>query len=172
MMSTVYFIGDTHFGHNKISEKFRPQFSSDEEHNQVIHENILSVAGKNNQLWLLGDIFFKQSEFWRLGEYAKAFQTVNITLGNHCHSQTFIEARKYKNVKIHGIVKKYGHWISHAPIHECELYRANSIHGHCHDKVVDNPNYVCVSCEQVNYTPISLEEVNQRFEQRRQEYES
>ena len=163
-MSAVYFIGDCHFGHNGISNKFRKEFSSDEEHNEVIHQNILSVRGGNNQLWLLGDIFFKQSEFWRLGEYAKAFQNVHITLGNHCHPQTFIEARKYKNVKIWGIVKKYGLWISHAPIHECELYRGKCLHGHTHSKSVGHPDYVCVSCEQVGYTPISLEGVMERFE--------
>lgn len=167
-MSANYFIGDTHFGHNKISEKFRKHFTSDEEHNQTIHDNILTCSGKNNQLWLLGDIFFNQKELWRLGEYARHFQNVHLVLGNHCHPYSFMEAKKFNNVRIHGIVKKCGMWITHAPVHPMELRGIGNVHGHTHNvqMLIDNEvdtRYTCVSCEQVDYKPISLEEVKSRI---------
>lgn len=83
-MSKHYFIADTHFGHSNIHLKFRKEFSSQEEHNETIHQNIMTTGNKQDCLWLLGDIFFKESEFWRLSAYAKKFQHVYYILGNHC----------------------------------------------------------------------------------------
>ena len=164
-MTKHYFIADNHAGHNNIHLKFRKEFPSDEEHNETIHNNILSVGTGNDCLWLLGDIFFKKSEMWRLKDYAKKFQRVYYILGNHDYPLAWREAAQYKNVSVMGVENRWGLWISHVPIPEYELYRGNSICGHLHDKQIlltdgsiDN-RYFIVSCEQVNYTPISLEEI-------------
>lgn len=168
-----YFIADMHFGHNGIHEKFRTQFTSQEEHNRTIHNNILSCGGSNNVLWLLGDTFFKASEFWRLDEYAKAYQKVNIVMGNHCDHSLPRYALQFKNVNVFGVVQKFGLWLAHVPVPDYELYRGNCIHGHLHDKrvitetkkedlygtvssKVEDQRYFCVSCENIGYKPISL----------------
>jgi calcineurin-like phosphoesterase family protein len=170
-----YFIADCHYGHSNIHLKFRKEFSSQEEHNETIHQNILNTGTKADCLWLLGDIFFKESEFWRLKEYARKFQRVYYVLGNHDKLSVVKYALQFKNVTIMGVENRWGLWISHVPIPEYELYRGNSICGHLHNKqitreVYENGAYVrtepddryfVVSCEQVNYTPISLDEIKQ-----------
>jgi calcineurin-like phosphoesterase family protein len=172
-MSKHYFIADLHFAHSNIHLKFRKEFSSQEEHNETIHNNIMTTGNKTDCLWLLGDCFFKQTEFWRLSEYAKKFQRVYYILGNHCHPSAWRYAAQHKNISIIGIENRWGFWISHAPIHECELYRGKSIHGHTHNKSVSyelsdrlgntetiiDDRYFSVSCEQVGYKPISLEDI-------------
>ena len=174
-MTKHYFIADNHYGHSNIHMKFRKEFSSQEEHNETIHQNILNTGNKTDCLWLCGDVFFKESELWRLSAYAKKFQHVYYVLGNHDISSAWRYAAQHKNVSIHGIESRWGLWISHAPIHECELYRGKSIHGHTHSKKVEftdrdcfntiyteeDLNYFCVSCEQVGYKPISLDEIKQ-----------
>lgn len=168
-MSTNYFIGDCHFSHNDIHKKFRTNFSSDEEHDNVIYENIMSCAGKRNQLWLLGDIFFKPESFWRLDEFSKYFQNVNYVLGNHCHTSVSKYAAQFDNVHIFGIQSKYGFWISHAPVHPDELRGRTCLHGHTHNVLMLDSNgeidkrYICVSCEQVDYKPITLEQIKGRI---------
>lgn len=132
-MSKLFLIGDTHFNHKGISNKFRHHFSSDLEHDETIHNNILSVRGSSHQLYLLGDIFFHPDGFSKLADYAKAFQNVHIVLGNHDHQHVFLYATKFKNVKVAGLLNKYGCWLSHAPIHPQELYRGLNVHGHCVD---------------------------------------
>jgi len=173
-----YFIADTHFGHNGICEKFRKDFSSDEEHDNFIHNNILSVADTQRTLWILGDSFFKERTFWMLEVYRQKFQQVNIVLGNHCHTGLPRYALQFKNVNVFGVQKKFGFWLTHIPVHEQELYRGKNIHGHLHTNKVgewerveygfggveqevfyENKNYFCVSCENINYTPISLSEI-------------
>jgi calcineurin-like phosphoesterase family protein len=174
-MTKHYFIGDTHFGHSNIHLKFRKEFSSQEEHNETIHQNIMSAGNKCDCLWLLGDIFFKEYEFWRLSEYAKKFQQVYYVLGNHDSKSAWRYATQHKNISILGVEQRWGLWISHVPIPDYELYRGNSVHGHMHSKTVqywetdcngnvdwcDDPRYFCVSCEQVDYKPISLDQIKE-----------
>jgi len=175
-----YFIADCHFGHSNIHLKFRKEFLSQESHNETIHQNIMNTGNKCDCIWLLGDIFFKESEFWRLKEYARKFQRVYYVLGNHDKLSVVKYAQQFKNVTIIGVESRWGLWISHIPVPQCELYRGKNIHGHLHNKkmgeweyieyefggvteerFIENKNYFCVSCEQVDYTPISLDEIKQ-----------
>ena len=169
-MSKNYLLADTHFGHNDISKKFRTEFNSDEEHNETIHNNILSCAGKRNHLWLLGDIAFGQEQFRKLWEYSLEFQSVNVVLGNHDHKD-LTEFCIRHGINVYGFVKKWGYWLSHCPIHPQELYRGKNIHGHVHtntvhdvvDREFEDKRYFNVSCENVGYKPISLQEVKERL---------
>jgi len=174
-MSKHYFIADTHFGHSNIHKKFRTQFSSDEEHNETIHENIITCGNKQDCIWLLGDIIFKESEFWRISAYAKKFQQVYLILGNHDAKSLPRYALQHKNVCVMGVEQRWGLWLTHVPVPDYELYRGNCIHGHLHSKVVErgiyeygncvatgqDQRYFCVSCEQVDYEPISLEQIKE-----------
>ena len=162
-MSKNYLIADTHFGHNGISEKFRTEFRDDESHNSTIHQNIMSVAGKRNHLWLLGDICFKEEYFRNLWEYSLYYDSVHVCLGNHDHKR-LPEFCVQHGIHVHGIVKEWGHWLSHAPIHPQELYRGKSIHGHVHSNTVEDDRYFNVSCENIGYRPISLQEIKEQME--------
>ena len=168
------FIADLHFGDTPVRRGMRKEFKDDEEHNNVIHNNILKVASTQKTLWLLGDTFTKPSEFWRLEEYRLKYQQVNIALGNHCHTGLPRYALQFKNVNVFGVLNKFGLWLTHVPVPDYELYRGNCIHAHLHDKQVSDDiedrkgnivtslidqRYFCVSCENIDYKPISLSEI-------------
>jgi calcineurin-like phosphoesterase family protein len=167
-MSKTFFIGDTHFGHNSISKKFRTEFSTDEEHDELIHKNIMKVADKRNHLYLMGDIALKVDEFYRVKSYIENFESVHIVLGNHDHksfAKFVIEHGGY----VHGLIKKWGMWLSHCPINYQERWSTTAnVHGHMHDNeimkeqdgvLIPDPYYINVSCEQINYSPISMEDI-------------
>lgn len=171
-MSKTYFIGDTHFGHNGISAKFRTHFPDDDTHHQLIHNNILDCSGKRNDLYLMGDIAFKIEYFDWIKTYTDRFRNVRLFLGNHDHKSLAAFASD-NGVLLHGILKKYGYWLSHCPIHPQEQYRSiGNIHGHTHktvitkrnsdDQEVIDPYYINVSCEHTNYAPISLEKIREK----------
>ena len=159
------FIADTHFGDTPVRRGMRKEFKDDDKHNNVIHNNILAAASTQKTLWILGDTFTKPSEFWRLGEYRLKYQQVNIVLGNHCHSSLPRYSLQFKNVNVFGVVQKFGLWLTHVPVPDYELYRGNCIHGHLHSKKVmdrdfdEDDRYFCVSCEHIDYKPISLGEI-------------
>ncbi len=170
------FIADLHFGDTPVRRGMRKEFELDEEHNYIIHNNILSEGSTQKTLWLLGDTFTKPSEFWRLEEYRLKYQQVNIVLGNHCHTGLPRYTLQFKNVNVFGVVQKFGLWLTHVPVPDYELNRGNNIHGHLHDKKVitekeiedlygtvsskgEDNRYFCVSCENIDYKPISLAEI-------------
>lgn len=168
-MSQVFFIGDLHLGHVNIA-KFRPEFSSGEEHDEYVKKQIRKCFGKRNIIWLLGDTIFHVAHEDFMNEVCENFQHVHNVLGNHCTEQTMredIQRRlyaKHPNYHIHGMVSKYGFWLSHAPIHPNELRGKHGVlHGHVHADNIDDGRYLNLSAESINYTPMTLLQIRQHF---------
>lgn len=169
-MSKTYFIGDLHYGHKAITDRYRKQFSSNQEHDAFIHNHILESSDKRNNLYLLGDVAFDVESFAYIKEYIKRFQSVSIILGNHDHKD--LAAFSTDNgAFVYGLKKKNGMWLSHCPIHPSERWNTQfNVHGHLHNNVVQkivdgmevpDPYYVNVCCEFVNFTPLSLEKIRE-----------
>ncbi len=155
-MSNIWFMSDLHLGHRNIL-KYRPEFSSIEEHDDTIIDNCNSVMHKRDILWLLGDICFTSESL----ELLKRIRgTKKIIAGNHdINAQLFTQ----EYVGFVGGLKSYkGFWLSHAPLHPDELRGKHNIHGHMHREIIDDSRYVNVCCEQTNYRPMSLEAIRTR----------
>lgn len=170
MARDIFFIADTHFGHDNIL-KFDPPrpFSSIEEHDEHIIENWNRVVKPNDKIYHLGDITFKRS-------CMKYFDRLNgikrLVLGNHDLFQMHYYTEHFQ--KIYGV--KHIHInatedadafrcaVTHVPIHSNSIERWGlNIHGHLHFNSIPDPRYFCVSVEQINYTPISLEEIKDKL---------
>lgn len=177
-MGEVFFIADTHFDHSNIltfennGRRVR-QFDSIEEMNDTIIYNWNSVVRKSNDVvYHLGDITLKQSSLPILDRLnGRKF----LVRGNHDTAKTSTYLKYFEEVfsilpfKAHGLV------LSHVPIHPSSLERWGvNVHGHLHTENImlhlganyyeKDPRYFCVSCEQINYTPISLAELTKRIE--------
>lgn len=153
-MSRVFFIADTHFGHRNIC-KYRPQFKTTKEHDEMLIQNWNKVVTKKKYIvWVLGDFMIKNKEYDMDAILYSLNGTIRIITGNHDHIKYYPQSMVWN-----GLWKKYGYWISHAPIHPMELRGKKNIHGHIHDKIIDDDRYICVCPEQINYTPISLDEI-------------
>jgi len=157
---TTFFIGDTHFGHKNIInfEGVKPfrQFTSIEEHDEELVRRWNSVVRAGDTVWHLGDFAFGSKNIAVAG---RLNGRKKLVLGNH---DLYPSAEYLKYFE-----KLYGSaplgedtMLTHIPIHESQLERfKRNIHGHLHTNKVDDPRYVCVSCEQINLTPIALEEL-------------
>ena len=165
-MANVWFLSDLHGGHKNIC-KFRTEFSSEEEHWNVIKENYHSVVTKRDHVYFLGDVCFTQERLDDLATWTAEKKI--LILGNHCSSEK-IHIRELVKVfdDIHSLFKYKGMWLSHAPLHPDELRGKVNVHGNCHYHQVGDPRYLNVCLEHTNYKPISLESVkktiNERFE--------
>ncbi len=155
-----YVIADLHIGHENLITKYkiRPFQSLEEMHGTII-ANWNKVVKKHDNVYILGDICLSNKYLHLVDElYGHKY----LVLGNHdlLSTQNYL---KLKNVnKLYGILhlSKYSVILSHAPLHESTFNRKGwevNIHGHLHDKKLHDPRYVCVSCEQVNYTPVNIE---------------
>lgn len=163
-MTEIFFIGDTHFGHANIltftdesGELIRPGFSCIDEMNELIIENWNSTVGKNDKVIHCGDVAFGKDAL----KLCKRLNGIKqLVMGNHDR----LGIQNYLDVftKVYG-AKYIGDNIAivtHIPIHKDSLRKFKlNIHGHLHTATIDCDQYFNVSCENIHYTPISLDEI-------------
>lgn len=164
---TTFFISDTHFSHANILkfEPFYRPFTTIEDHDQELIKRWNNVVNPKDIVYHLGDVVFGKDNMWKIG-YLNGDK--RLIMGNHdCYSTA--EYLKYFT-KLYGCLQWQGFCIlSHIPVNPQQLgnrYKYN-LHGHLHSKNVkitddkNDSNYVNVSVEQINLTPISWDELKE-----------
>jgi calcineurin-like phosphoesterase family protein len=165
-MSTVRLIADLHLSHQNMAT--RRGFSTIEEHDEHIIEKWNSVVHKRDVTYILGDVTMEKSAPYHLLDRLNGLK--HVVMGNHDRRQDVRKLLEHVE-SVAGMVQYKGVILTHAPIHPRELeYRFPvNIHGHIHDnqvmKMLDgweeiDERYICVSCERIDFTPKSLEELN------------
>lgn len=152
-------ISDLHLGHESMA-RYRG-FLDAYQMNQVIVENWNRVVTSPKDItFILGDITMEKTSDYYLLDYLMGIK--HVILGNHDKRQHVPELLKYVDTVSGLYYDKKRHLIfSHAPIHPSEIdfgYKKN-VHGHVHLKSLDDPRYINVSAEVINYTPVLLEEL-------------
>ena len=169
-MSTTRFIADLHLGHKNMA--LHRGFSTVEEHDEYIIKKWNSVVSKRDTTYLLGDLTMEKSTSYHLLDRLNGIK--HVVLGNHDRRQDVKKLLEHVD-SVAGMIKYKGIFLTHCPVHPMEMdYRIkHNIHGHIHEKVVEydvklfgitlfkrvDQRYHCVSCEHVDYTPKTLEEL-------------
>lgn len=164
----VYFVGDTHLGHNNIIN-YRKIFDTQTEHDTYILD-MISKLHKKDILYVLGDFIFDCDKYdYYIEQFKKIPCRIKLVMGNHDSLRLYKEDRfeiqlplfSYKNF-----------WISHCPIHKQEMRgRIGNIHSHLHGenimknilgfKVVDG-EYINVNLDINKYKLISFDEIKEK----------
>lgn len=171
----IFFISDTHFGHESPYTKFKQAdgctplrpFASAADGDEAMVERWNKVVKAEDRVYHLGDVAMSKKHLPIL--YRLNGRKVLIK-GNH-DIEDIKEYLKYFE-DIRGSHQFDGMLLTHIPVHPASLARWGfNVHGHLHGNVVkeisikgqetseSDLRYKCVSVEQINYTPISLEEV-------------
>ena len=172
-MKSIFVIGDTHFGHEKLLSAVQPDgsplrpFSSAEEMDEALIENWNSVVTPSDTVYLLGDVCIPRSGI-------KCLLRCNgrkiLFRGNHDSNFKLKELAKYFD-DIRGCFYRDGVVFSHFPVHPSNLkgpYKGN-VHGHLHchliyrDSDIDR-RYFNSCVERNNFTPVSYDTVKKYFE--------
>jgi len=180
-MRNRWFISDTHFFHENIltfekddGHKCRSEFSSVEEMNEIMVERWNARVKPGDKIWHLGDVALglKGSEY-----ETKLHPLLNrlngrkdLVIGNHDKIKNKILQNHFRRIEYW---KRYGDddsssfVLTHVPHRMDQLRKTTvNIHGHIHDKLMDEPNYISVCCEQTNYAPVHLDEILALINQR------
>lgn len=180
-MANIFFIADTHFGHESCYTKFkradgsplRPFASAKEGDEEMVRRWNLKVR-PNDKVYHLGDITMSTS-----AQSLEILDRLNgekvLIKGNHDIHKPQQYLKYFKDIR--GVHQFDGMILSHIPIHSDSLSRWKvNVHGHLHYKAVYksvyalfegegieyqivDTRYKCVSVEQIDYTPISIEEL-------------
>lgn len=175
MTKTIFVISDTHFNHHKVltfrgldGQLIRPGFKDSQEMDEIMIQNWNKVVKPNDSVYHLGDVAFAIKKNDVLNRIIpRLMGRKRLVLGNHD-----LEAKLY-----YPYFEKVMSWrqfgkdmfkrpvfLTHFPLHESSFnYREGgngiNIHGHIHEKPAPTKNHRNVSVEQINYTPVAIEEL-------------
>jgi len=161
------FTSDWHLSHANLHKFGHRDISSVDDNYEFLAEHYNGT--KRDHVIFCGDMI--------MADYDRALAFIDklpakkktLIVGNHDWERTKIDLRKVIDVfdDIGGIRSMKGTWVSHAPIHPCELDRRwLNIHGHLHDPtyeptlpVTNDPRYFNVNVDELypKYGEIMLE---------------
>lgn len=160
MAGVVRFIADLHFSHENMAR--RRGFESVYDHDQHIINQWNSVVDKRDVTYILGDVTMEKKAPYYLLDQLNGVK--HVVMGNHDRRQDSRALLNYVD-SVSGMVHYKSFFLTHCPVHPAELQYSDvrgNIHGHIHDKEVGDERYWCVSCERVDYKPITIEALLKR----------
>lgn len=164
-MQQLWFISDLHLGHIHAL-KSRSRFQTVEQHDQHIVDSILSTVTKHDTLWVLGDVILHSDSMKYLKQISDNVGHLKIVLGNHDGERkvapTLVELSTVARLYTYTVVGKYDEFLlSHVPLDPSNMQHRQkwNIHGHYHNGYEPTPHHINVSCEKLDYKPISMNNI-------------
>lgn len=156
-MYEEHFWSDLHLGHWSAL-KHRGWFATLAEYHAHVRACWLSRVKPGDKIWLVGDIALTWEGLMVLKDLP-GFKI--LVLGNH-DDERELDIRMLLEVfdEIRGFVKhRHGFYIGHAPIHAMSLRGRRCIHGHEHDRVINDPRYINVSIDHLFDGPTTMNKI-------------
>ena len=171
-MFMIYFISDTHFYHNNIIKYCNRPFKDTDEMNNYIINKWNEIVTDNDIVYHLGDVTFADKEKSK-NVISKLNGRKYLIRGNHDkHSVSFYKDCGF--IDVYNFLILDGYLLVHYPlktdsymkedlknfIYELKTLPFNYvIHGHIHNTESGLENHFNVSVENIDYKPISFEEI-------------
>lgn len=158
----VFFISDLHFGHLNIIKYSNRPFKDLEEMEDALIKNWNRTVGKNDVVFYGGDLVYGKRGATPEFYLRRLRGTIYYVKGNHDKRKDFpIPVYSFLDLRLGGIKFRFVHNPD-----EWKHFDGWLIHGHHHNKypetfpIVHRKNRtINVSCELLDYRPISLEEI-------------
>lgn len=166
-MPTTFLIADTHFGHHGVCRfersdgtPLRP-WNAIEEMDEALVDNWNRIVRPKDKVYHIGDVLINRRA---LPILSRLNGDKVLIKGNHDIFKLEDYTPFFRDIRGYHVMDNM--LLSHIPVHPSSKgrFKAN-IHGHTHANNVTfengevDPWYICVSVEQINYTPISFEEI-------------
>ena len=169
-MTNTFFISDTHFGHEKCCTVFKREdgsplrpFSNGEEMDEEMVKRWNSVVRPQDKVYHLGDVVINRKFLpilSRLNGQKRLIMGNHDIFGSKEYLKYFYEISAYR-IFVDQFI------LTHMPLHpDCvsDRFKVN-VHGHTHANKMDDPRYFSVCVEQIDYTPISIEDLRKKIGQ-------
>lgn len=165
MSRDIWVISDTHFGHDNIISYCKRPFANAEIMDENLIENWNSVVKDGDIVYHLGDVYFGVNGRDAL---SKLKGRKRLILGNHDDGKDQFLHKTFQKINVWRMFPEFGLLLTHLPVDRSALYRSEgeyfysylkNIHGHIHQNSSPSEHHRNVSVEQINYTPIHIEEL-------------
>jgi len=161
------------FGHANICKFTRADgspvrpWTDPAEMDEAMVQNWNSVVGEKDVVYHLGDVVMNRRF---LPIMARLNGRKKLILGNH----DIFDHKDYAQYfeRLHGSFKFEDLMLSHIPLHHDSVasWARCNVHGHIHEKDIDDSRYFNVSVENIEYTPVSLEDLRIKINEKQSCY--
>jgi len=171
MAKDFWIVSDTHFGHDNIIKYCDRPYQSSEEMDWDMVEKWNSVVKDGDHVYHLGDVYMgNKKNGYIQNVLSKLNGRKRLILGNHDNGKDQILQNFFQKIDVWRMFSEFGLLLTHVPVHESALYRGVTgnekspkkllnIHGHIHNNPSPTKDHLCVCVEQINYTPVNIEEL-------------
>lgn len=128
--------------------------------NEALVENWNSVVKQGDKVYHLGDVTMNSKS---LDILSRLNGRKVLIKGNHDTQKLKFYTPHFYDIR--GSHELDNFILTHIPValEQSARYVQGNIHGHLHDRNMDNHWYINVSVEQINYTPIAFDDIRQRI---------
>ena len=174
MARDIWVISDTHFDHanilnftDKVGKPTR-NFADVEEMNETMIANWNSVVKPGDKVYHLGDVLFgNRKQEWMAKNFPRLNGQKRLIVGNHDNIKFHAAGGWWGKIDLWRMFPEFGLLLTHVPVHNSTLGESHrfgdgpmtNVHGHIHQNASPTEFHRCVSVEQINYTPINIEEL-------------
>ena len=179
MARDIWVISDTHFDHANIlnftDREGRPtrgdRFTDVEDMNEQMIANWNSVVKPGDKVYHLGDVLFgTRKEEWMNKNMPRLNGQKRLIVGNHDNIKFMAAGGWWSKIDLWRMWPEFGLLFTHVPVHNSTLGESHrfgegsmvNVHGHIHQNPSPTEFHRCVCVEQINYTPINIEELRVR----------
>lgn len=169
----IWVTSDTHFNHENIIKFCNRPFGDAKEMNGALVEKWNSVVQPWDKVYHLGDVYmgggFSRESTLKLLKSLNGHK--RLILGNHDNGKDQILREVFEKIDVWRMFPEFGILLTHVPVHESTLREGRfsgqgkpqlkmlNVHGHIHTNPSPEGPYKCVCVEQINYTPVNIEEL-------------
>lgn len=171
----TWFTADQHFYHSNIlkftknnGELLRPNFSNIEEMNEYMIEKWNSVVAVDDKIYHLGDIVMPTSAT-KMSIIKRLNGRKVLIKGNHDKAKLSIYAQHFTDIRSEAHLKTPDNDMvifTHRPIYLGNDLKFN-IHGHLHQKLIQDYRYLNLCVEWWDYTPVSWDQIVEQVVERK-----
>lgn len=172
MTRDIWIVSDTHFNHGNIIRYCDRPFHTAREMDDVMVDRWNSVVKDGDIVYHLGDVYFGggAADGYIGSLLARLRGRKRLILGNHDNGKDQKLQQVFQKIDVWRMFPEFGLLLTHVPVHESSLFRGATgnekdpakllnIHGHIHTQKSPSKDHRCVCVEQIDYTPVHIEEL-------------
>jgi len=159
---TIYFTGDTHFGHGGALGLYRRPFASVAAMNEALVERWNETAGPDDVVWHLGDFAIRQRPPVVADLLARLNGRKHLVAGNNDPPATrglavWESVQSYLEIEADGV----GMVLCHYPFRSWRGMGKGwvNLHGHSHGRLKPLPRQFDVGVDVWSFRPVTLSEI-------------
>lgn len=159
-MADIWVISDTHFNHKNIIEFCNRPYKYAKEMDWDMVDKWNSVVKPQDHVYHLGDVYMKAAPGYMNNLLDNLNGKKRLLLGNHDDGKDKVLCSHFEKIMLWRDWRDFGILMSHIPLHPNNIIKDRiNVHGHIHQNKSPEGPYRCVCVEQINYTPINIEEL-------------